>query len=347
MLMEPFLPFAERTCPRLSVVVPCYNEEDVLLMLEARLSAACAEQVGDDYEIILVNDGSTDRTWPLICVLAERNPRVLGVDLSRNHGQQLAVTAGLQISRGDRVMMIDADLQDPPELLGAMMAKIDGGADVVYGQRVVRHGESVVKRGTSALFYKLLNRLAEQQIPVDTGDFRLMTRRVVDQLNAMPERFRFIRGMVSWVGFEQVPLQYERDARAAGETKYPLRHLARLAIDAITSFSTVPLRIASHLGVLAGFAGLALLCWAIWRWFENGVIVGWTSTIAVMLIMGSMQLIILGVFGDYLGRLYIESKRRPLFIVRELRSQTRQGRQAGIDPMTGVPLGLAALDAHR
>ncbi|AOR77144.1 glycosyltransferase family 2 protein [Novosphingobium resinovorum] len=340
MKMEPILPFAERTCPRLSVVVPCYNEEAVLLMLEARLAAACREQVGEDYEIVLVNDGSTDRTWPLICVLAERNPRVLGVDLSRNHGQQLAVTAGLQICRGELIMMIDADLQDPPELLGAMIERIEAGADVAYGQRVARHGESAFKRGTASLFYKLLNRLSEQNIPVDTGDFRLMTRRVVDQLNAMPERCRFMRGMVSWLGFEQVAVPYERDARRAGETKYSVRRLMSLAIDAITSFSTVPLRLASHLGVLSGFAGFALLFWAIWRWSENGVIIGWTSTIAVMLIMGSIQLIILGVFGDYLGRLYIESKGRPLFIVREVRSQSRASERGPVV----MPLTVGAFD---
>ncbi|MFT4053058.1 MAG: glycosyltransferase family 2 protein [Novosphingobium sp.] len=340
MKMEPILPFAERNAPRLSVVVPCYNEEAVLLMLEARLAAACREQVGDDYEIVLVNDGSTDRTWPLICVLAERNPRVLGVDLSRNHGHQLAVTAGLQVCRGDLVMMIDADLQDPPELLGAMIARIEAGADVVYGQRIARHGESTFKRGTASVFYKLLNRLAEQDIPVDTGDFRLMTRRVVDQLNAMPERYRFIRGMVSWIGFEQVALPYERAPRAAGETHYPLRRMVRLALDAITSFSTVPLRIASHLGMLTGLAGFAMLSWAIWRWFEEGTIIGWTSTIAVMLIMGSIQLIILGVFGDYLGRLYIESKGRPLFIVREVRSQSRASERGAIQ----VPLTVGAFD---
>lgn len=338
MKMEPILPFAERNALRLSVVVPCYNEEAVLLMLEARLAAACREQVGEDYEIVLVNDGSTDRTWPLICVLAERNPRVLGVDLSRNHGHQLAVTAGLQVCRGDFVMMIDADLQDPPELLGAMIAKIEAGADVVYGQRIARHGESTFKRGTASVFYKLLNRLAEQDIPVDTGDFRLMTRRVVDQLNAMPERYRFIRGMVSWIGFEQVALPYERAPRAAGETHYPLRRMVRLALDAITSFSTVPLRIASHLGMLTGLAGFAMLSWAIWRWFEEGTIIGWTSTIAVMLIMGSIQLIILGVFGDYLGRLYIESKGRPLFIVREVRSQSRASERGAIP----VPLTVGA-----
>lgn len=329
MKMEPIVPIAGHAGPRLSVVVPCYNEDAVLDMLEQRLSAACARVFGEDYEIILVNDGSKDRTWPAICDLVRRNPRVLGVDLSRNHGHQLAVTAGLQVSRGELVMIIDADLQDPPELLGEMVAKIEQGYDVVYGQRTHRHGESAFKRGTAALFYKLLNRLAEHEIPLDTGDFRLMTRRVVDQLNAMPERFRFIRGMVSWIGFEQTAIEYERDPRAAGETHYPLTRMIRLALDAITSFSTLPLRMASHLGMVMGLIGFAMLGWAVLAWLNHGTVSGWTSMIAVMLIMGSVQLIILGVFGDYLGRLYLENKRRPLFIVRELRSQ---------DPVRRAPL---------
>lgn len=321
MKMGPIMPFAEQACPRLSVVVPCYNEEAVLETLEKRLSAACADVFGGDYEIILVNDGSKDRTWPVICDLVKRNPCVLGVDLSRNHGHQLAVTAGLQASRGALVMIIDADLQDPPELLGAMVAKVEQGYDVVYGQRVRRHGESMFKRSTASLFYKLLNRLAEHEIPLDTGDFRLMTRRVVDQLNAMPERFRFIRGMVSWIGFEQTGIEYERDPRAAGETHYPLTRMIRLAFDAITSFSTLPLRLASHLGMLMGLVGFGMLGWAIMSWLTDGTLAGWTSIIAVVLIMGSVQLFILGVFGDYLGRLYLENKRRPLFIVREVRGR--------------------------
>lgn len=325
MKMGPIMPFAEQACPRLSVVVPCFNEEAVIPSLGARLSAACAAQFGEDYEIILVNDGSRDATWRAIRDLVNHNPRVVGVDLSRNHGQQLAVTAGLQLSRGDLVMIIDADLQDPPELLGQMAAKIAEGYDVVYGKRIERRGESMLKRSTSAMFYRLLNRLSEQEIPSDTGDFRLMTRRVVDQLNAMPERYRFIRGMISWVGFEQTALEYERDARAAGKTKYSYLRLMALAIDAITSFSTAPLRLASFMGSMMGLAGFAMLLWAIYRWFENGTIVGWTSTVAIVLIMGSMQLIILGVFGSYLGRLYMESKHRPLFIVREVQAQSRAG----------------------
>jgi polyisoprenyl-phosphate glycosyltransferase len=340
--MGPITPFTEPACPRLSVVVPCYNEEAVLALLEPRLAAACASVAGEDYEIVLVNDGSKDRTWQVICDLVRRNPRILGVDLSRNHGHQLAVTAGLQVSRGEMVLIIDADLQDPPELLTQMVAKIGEGYDVVYGKRLRRHGESAFKRGTASLFYKLINRLADHEIPLDTGDFRLMTRRVVDQLNAMPERFRFIRGMVSWIGFDQVAVEYERDARAAGETHYPLHRMIRLAFDAITSFSTLPLRMASHLGVLMGFVGFGMLGWAIFRWLEEGTIVGWTSTVAVVLIMGSVQLIILGIFGDYLGRLYLENKRRPLFIVRELRSQTRKAGAVAPVPM-GAQMGVIPL----
>lgn len=337
MKMGPITPFAELANPRLSVVVPCYNEEAVIATMGQRLAAACADAFGEDYEIILVNDGSKDGTWPAICDLVNRNPRVVGVDLSRNHGQQLAIAAGLQLSRGDLVMMIDADLQDPPELLGAMAAKIEQGYDVVYGKRVERRGESMLKRSTSALFYRLLNRLSDHEIPADTGDFRLMTRRVVDQLNAMPERFRFMRGMVSWVGFAQTELEYERDARAAGKTKYSYLRLMALAIDAITSFSTLPLRLASLIGSLMGVCGFAMLGWAIYRWLLNGTIVGWTSTVAIVLIMGSVQLLILGVFGSYLGRLYMESKHRPLFIVRDVR-----GGVPVRDPLAGRPAGATS-----
>ncbi|MDE8651512.1 glycosyltransferase family 2 protein [Novosphingobium sp. H3SJ31-1] len=336
---------AETMPPALSVVVPCYNEEAVLDTLEARLAAVCAAQFGDSYEILLVNDGSRDRTWNVICALAERNPRVVGLDLSRNHGHQLAVTAGLHLSRGDLVLIIDADLQDPPELLSRMVARIAEGYDVVYGKRTHRHGESAFKRGTASLFYKLLNRLADHEIPLDTGDFRLMTRRVVDQLNAMPEHFRFIRGMVSWIGFNQTAIEYERDPRLAGETHYPLYRMIRLALDAITSFSTLPLRIASHLGVFMGVVGFGLLVWALASWLADGTMAGWTSMIAVMLIMGSLQLIILGVFGDYLGRLYIENKRRPLFILREVRGQSRvptppDARATDAKPRAAAPLDL-------
>jgi dolichol-phosphate mannosyltransferase len=311
----------------LSVVIPCYNEEAVLEELIARLAPACRDAVGEDYEIVLVNDGSSDRTWSIIAGMAARTPQVIGVDLARNHGHQLALTAGLHVCSGELVLVIDADLQDPPELLPAMMAKVAEGYDVVFGRRVARHGETFFKRATAACFYRILEFLSDVPVPADAGDFRLMTRRVVDQLNAMPERFRFIRGMVSWVGFAQIAIDYERDPRFAGQSSYPLRRMVRLALDAITSFSTKPLRLASHLAVVCGAGGLGVLGWVLWSWLQRGTVAGWTSTIAIVLIMGSLQLLILGVFGEYLGRMYMETKQRPLFVVRDI-----AGRSPEIEP---------------
>lgn len=303
----------------LSVVIPVYNEEAGLAALVERVTGAAAAIFGEDYELILVNDGSKDGSWAAICAHAARDPRIVAIDLARNHGHQLALTAGLHHVRGDLVFVLDADLQDPPELLGPMLAKLREGNDVVYGQRIRRHGETAFKRGTASLFYRLLARMVDTHIPRDTGDFRLMTRRVVDQLNAMPERYRFIRGLVSYVGFNQAAFPYERDARFAGETNYPLRKMVALAIDAVTSFSVVPLRFASHLGMLFGLAGLASLIGIGWVWLQGGTVQGWASLAALILIMGSVQLLVLGVFGEYLGRMYMEGKHRPLFIIAEVR----------------------------
>lgn len=306
------------TCA-LSVVIPVYNEEAGLDALVARVTAAAQDIFADRYEFILVNDGSKDASWAKICAHAERDPRIVAINLARNHGHQLALTAGLNHVRGEIIFVLDADLQDPPELLGPMLAKLREGHDVVYGQRVKRHGETAFKRGTAALFYRMLGKMVDTHIPPDTGDFRLMTRRVVEQLNAMPERYRFIRGLVSFIGFSQVPFPYERDARFAGETNYPLRKMVALAVDAVTSFSVVPLRFASHLGMLFGLAGLASLGGIGWVWLEGGTVQGWASLAALILIMGSVQLLVLGVFGEYLGRMYMEAKHRPLFIVAEVR----------------------------
>lgn len=303
----------------LSVVIPVYNEEAGLAALVERVTKAAAAIFAEDYELILINDGSKDGSWAAICAHAERDRRIVAIDLARNHGHQLALTAGLHHVRGDLVFVLDADLQDPPELLGPMLAKLREGNDVVYGQRIRRHGETAFKRGTASLFYRLLARMVDTHIPRDTGDFRLMTRRVVDQLNAMPERYRFIRGLVSYVGFNQAAFPYERDARFAGETNYPLRKMVALAIDAVTSFSVVPLRFASHLGMLFGLAGLASLIGIGWVWLQGGTVQGWASLAALILIMGSVQLLVLGVFGEYLGRMYMEGKHRPLFIIAEVR----------------------------
>lgn len=311
------------TSVALSAVVPCFNEETGLMELHARLSRACRSVAGDGYEIVLVDDGSTDRTWPMIRELAERDRHVVGVELSRNHGHQLALTAGLDVCCGDRVLIIDADLQDPPELVGDMMALMDReDAEVVYGQRISREGESWHKKVTASLFYRLLGKLTDVPIPPDTGDFRLMTRRALLILQSMPEQQRFIRGMVSWIGFRQVPFRYARARRFAGETKYPLRKMLRLAADAITGFSTRPLRISLHFAALLGLVSVALLAYTFVSWLYFDAVAGWTSLMAVVLLLGCAQMMFLGIIGEYLGRLYTQSKQRPLFVIAEIaRSQ--------------------------
>ena len=307
------------TRPKLSIVVPCYNEEACLEQLHARLSAAAAAVAPGAYEIILVNDGSRDRTWPIMQALAAADPRLVAINLSRNHGHQLALTAGLDLCAGDRILIIDADLQDPPELLPEMMAEMDRQrADVVYAVRRARAGETAFKLGSAKLFYRLLSRLAEIDIPVDTGDFRLMSRRALDALLALPEQARFIRGMVAWIGFRQVPIVYDRAERLAGETKYPLAKMIRFALDAVTGFSTAPLRFASHAGLaLTGLSALLVLYIA-FGWLTGRAIQGWTSLMLVVVVLGAVQMFVLGMIGEYLGRLYVESKRRPLYLVADV-----------------------------
>jgi glycosyltransferase involved in cell wall biosynthesis len=306
----------------LSVVVPCYNEEDGLAELCSRVTAVCHSCCGEDYELILVNDGSKDTTWVQMEGLAQADPRIVAVNLSRNYGHQLALSAGLSLTRGERIFILDADLQDPPELLGAMIERMDAGVDVVYGKRIKRDGETLFKTLSAHLFYRLLGRMVEIEIPTDTGDFRLMSRRALDVLNRMPENHRFIRGMVSWIGFRQEPVFYERAARFAGETKYPLAKMLRFALDAITGFSVRPLRLASYLGVGFGFAGLLTLFYVFFSWLRGATVQGWTSLIAVVLVLGSAQLLVLGVLGEYIGRLYIESKRRPLYVIQDIKKRT-------------------------
>ncbi|MXP64561.1 glycosyltransferase [Roseomonas sp. M0104] len=305
--------------PLVSVVAPCYNEEESLREFHGRVAAACSGLTGS-YEIVLVDDGSKDATWQVIEALADDDPHVVGVRLLRNHGHQLAATAGLHVANGERVMLIDADLQDPPELLGAMMACMDEGADVVYGQRVSREGETWFKLATAGLFYRMLTKLTSVPIPRDTGDFRLMSRRVVDLFLLMPERQRFIRGMVSWIGGNQVALPYERHARFAGSSKYPLSKMIRFAVDAITSFSTVPLRIAVWVGLVTAGLSMLLLLYALYQWSQNVVVAGWASIITAIAFLGGLQMLMLGVFGEYLGRLVQETKGRPLFMVKSIRA---------------------------
>lgn len=302
----------------LSVVAPCYNEQDGLAELHKRLSAVCCQVSGGDYEIVLVNDGSRDETWPLMRRLAEADFHVSAVNLSRNYGHQLALTAGLQLARGRRILIIDADLQDPPELLPEMMRRMDEGADVVYGQRQGREGETWAKKATATAFYRLLERLVDIEIPRDTGDFRLMSRRALNVLNKMPEQHRFIRGMVSWMGLKQVPVHYRRAARYAGATNYPFRKMLSFALDAITGFSTGPLRLASYFAAMFGLLGFLLLAYVVFGVVFGRAVVGWASVMSAVILLGSVQLFTLGIIGEYLGRLYLQGKNRPHFVISEI-----------------------------
>mgnify|MGYP006423652013 CR=1 FL=1 len=303
--------------PLLSIVAPCYNEEEVLPDFHRRMADACRD-MACSYEIILVNDGSTDATWEIMKRLGKNESQLVAVKLSRNHGHQLALSAGLTVSRGDRVLIIDADLQDPPELVKDMMKLMDEGAEVVYGQRRRRHGEPRLRLISISLFYRMIERLSDTAIARDSGDFRLISRRVVRILQTMPEQHRFLRGMIGWIGLEQKALLYDRDERFAGKTKYPFHKLWKLASDAVTAFSVKPLRLASYFGLLSGIGSLLLLLYAVAGYFMEGTIQGWPSMMAAIALLGSMQLFMLGIIGEYLGRLCEQSKGRPLFVIEEV-----------------------------
>ena len=316
----------------LSIVVPCFDEEACLPVLHQRLTAAAQAAAGADYEIVLVNDGSSDGSWAIMQGIVANDSRVVAVNLSRNHGHQLALTAGLDLCRGEVVLIIDADLQDPPELLGDMLATMRReNADVVYGVRKSRAGETAFKRATAHGFYRLLSRATEVEIPVDTGDFRLMSRRALDAFLAMPEQARFIRGMVAWIGFKQVPLLYNRDERLAGETKYPLRKMVRFALDALTGFSSAPLKLASHAGLWLSFGSVIIVLYILAGWLSGRSVPGWTSLMLVVVVLGAIQMFVLALMGEYLGRLYNQAKNRPLYIVQEI-----SGRDGRADARLGV-----------
>lgn len=314
----------------LSIVVPCFNEQECLGELHSRLGAAARAAVGDDYEIVLINDGSRDQTWPIMREIAGRDGHVLAINLSRNHGHQLALTAGLDLCRGEKILIIDADLQDPPELLPDMVATMEReSADVVYGVRRAREGETRFKRATAAAFYRLLARATEVDIPVDAGDFRLMSRRSLDALLAMPEQARFIRGMVAWIGFRQVPILYDRKERFAGTTKYPLGKMISFALDALTGFSSAPLKLASHAGLWLAAGSLLIVLYILYAWAIGRSIPGWTSLMLVVVVLGAIQMFVLGMLGEYIGRLYNEVKRRPLYIIQEIAGEARADTKLG------------------
>ncbi|NKB21198.1 MAG: glycosyltransferase [Alphaproteobacteria bacterium] len=303
----------------ISVVVPGYNEEAVLKQTYARLQNVLGGLSEIDYEILFIDDGSADRTWEWICGFQERDDHVRGIRLSRNFGHQLAIIAGLENAMGDAVILLDADCQDPPELIPDMIKKWKEGFEVVFGQRVSRDGETWFKRASASVFYRFLNCLSDIEIPRDTGDFRLMDTKVVQALLDMPERDRFTRGMVAWAGFRQVALPYSREARFAGESKYPLLKMMAFAADGILSFSLRPLRLASLLGFLTSAVALMVIVYALVARIFGEPVTGWTALITSVLFIGGVQLICLGIIGEYVGRTYAESKRRPLYLISDRR----------------------------
>lgn len=301
----------------LSVVIPCYNEQESLNEAHRRVTAACAAAGVKDYEIVLVNDGSRDDTPRLMRELHAADRHVCIVDLSRNYGHQVALSAGLAQARGDFIFVIDADLQDPPELLAPMMERMRAAdaPDVLYGQRRKRHGEKWLKRVTSRGFYRVLSFLSDIPIPEDVGDFRLMNRRVLDHFLKMPERQRFIRGMIAWIGFKQEAYIYDRDPRFAGITKYTPAKLLNFALDAISGFSVRPLRISMFFAAIGVLIAGVMALLAFWSFFSGNAVHGWASLACLISFFGSLQLLCLGLIGEYVGRTYIEVKERPLYIL--------------------------------
>ena len=301
----------------LSVIVPCFNEAEVIEHTHQRLIAAL-EPITPDFEIIYVDDGSKDRTPELLLGIQQSSRVAKVIRLSRNFGHQIAVTAGVEYARGDAIVLIDADLQDPPEVIAAMVAKWREGFHVVYGQRAERSGETRFKLWTAKAFYRLINRLSEVPIPLDTGDFRLMDRSVVDALNRMREKHRLLRAMTSWVGFRQAGVPYSRAERFAGTSKYPLRKMLALALDGIVSFSAVPLKIVTSVGLMFSALSVIGILYAVgMRLLTDDWVPGWTLIFITVLLIGGLQFIFLGVMGEYIGRIYSEAKNRPLFLVME------------------------------
>lgn len=306
-----------------SFVIPVFNEEASLTELHRRIRDSLGKPLqnqGDDYEIVFVDDGSRDRSRALIEELHRQDPaRVKLVAFSRNFGHQVAVTAGIDFASGDTVTLLDADLQDPPEVVLEMVEKWRQGFDVVYGVRAKRQAESLFKKATAHFFYRLLRTSTQLDIPVDTGDFRLMSRKAANALRQLPERHRFVRGLSRWIGFRQTEVTYVREARFAGETKYPLKKMLRLAWDAFTGFSLAPLRVATYVGLFASAVSLIIAFWALYvRFFSNQAVQGWTSLMIAILFLGGVQLFTIGILGEYVGRIFEESKGRPLYVVDEL-----------------------------
>jgi polyisoprenyl-phosphate glycosyltransferase len=302
--------------PELSLVIPIYNEEEVLPQLDVRLKELL-KTLAIDTEVVFVNDGSKDRSIDILRRMASHELRYRVIGFSRNFGHQRAITAGMEKSRGQAVVVMDADLQDPPEVILEMVAKWREGYDVVYGRRRSREGESAFKLITAKIFYRVFAALIPIEVPLDTGDFRLMSRRVVMTMRGLRESHRFVRGLVAWVGFKQTAVEYDRAARAAGETKYPLKKMLAFAIDGIASFSIQPLRFATYVGVFVGTASVLYAIAAMITWFAGMTVPGWTTTVVLVSFLFSVQFFMIGVLGEYVGRIYEQVKRRPLYIISE------------------------------
>ncbi|MCG6152907.1 glycosyltransferase family 2 protein [Leptospira bandrabouensis] len=305
----------------LSIIIPCYNEESSLPFLKERLEDLI-KILPTKVEVIFVNDGSSDQTIFQLVSWAEKDPQIQVVSLSRNFGHQLAVTAGMDYAKGDAVVVMDADLQDPPEVILEMLTKYREGYDVVYGQRLARSGESFFKKATAWAFYRLMKILVHKDLPLDSGDFRLISRRCLDALNGLRENHRFLRGMNAWIGFPQTPVFYKRDPRVAGETKYPLRKMLKLAMNAAVSFSPLPLRFSLALGIIVALIGFAVGFYALFRAFQHFVLEmpivynpGWATIVTLICLIGGSILISIGILGEYIARIFEESKGRPLYVV--------------------------------
>jgi polyisoprenyl-phosphate glycosyltransferase len=303
--------------PTYSIIAPVFNEVETLPHFYERI-IKIMEDIGEPFELVLVNDGSRDGSYTVMRDLHARDPRVHVIDFSRNFGHQIAISAGLDHASGDAVIIIDSDLQDPPEVIPQLIARWKDGAEVVYAQRAKRKGETAFKLMTAAAFYRLIRRITAVNIPRDTGDFRLLDRQVVEALVKMREHHRFMRGLSAWVGFRQEAVTYERQERFAGTTKYPLSKMIRFSLDAITSFSHVPLQLATTFGFTLAFISLIGILVAIVLRIFTGAIVGQASTLILVLFLGGIQLIFLGIIGEYLGRIYDEVRARPLYIVRKV-----------------------------
>ncbi|WP_342043206.1 glycosyltransferase family 2 protein [Bacillus sp. OTU2372] len=300
-----------------SIIVPVFNEEEVIQQTYQRLITVM-DSTDAPYELLFINDGSKDRTEEILIEIGITDARVKLINFSRNFGHQVAISAGIDYAQGEAVVIIDADLQDPPELILDMIEKWMEGYEVVYARRLSRKGESFFKKKSASLFYRTLRSMTDIDIPLDTGDFRLMDRKVVQQMKGLHEKNRFVRGMASWVGFRQTAIEYERDERAAGETKYPLKRMLKLSMDGITSFSYKPLKLASYAGGLLAITGLIYMFYVFYlKIFTEATIPGWSSLIIIQLFFSSFVLILLGVMGEYIGRIYDETKNRPLYIVRD------------------------------